>query len=578
MYHALYRKYRPQTFDDVIGQDSIVKVLKNSIKNHKFSHAYLFFGSRGVGKTSLSKIFAKAVNCLDSSDGNPCGKCKNCMVASENQAVDILEIDAASNNGVDEIRELRNKINLVPTELKYKVYIIDEVHMLSIGAFNALLKTLEEPPEHAIFILATTDPQKVPETIISRCQCFSFQRISQTSIVNRLEYVCKKEGIDIDSDVLNEIALSSDGGMRDSLGMLDKLSSYTTDKITMDIYTELNGLVTYRDLEKFSDSLFSKDYKGVLKDLENFNNCGKNLVQIISQFMYFLRDKLVNYYVNSDNMLYSVHDVEKIVNLINEKMFDIKKSSNPRIYVEILLLTFMSNLDQAEKSMKPLDIKKTKSSTKTVEKDNSTSFDDNPSNYVEEKTSTNDNITETSFVSNDLDDTVSSIDHSAVALDDFMHPILNIEEIIKVRVNNALALANKKILNEEIHNLNILNDYTFDQKIGYLVCEILNSKFRVASEDIIVISYEYDSIVKQNLLHLEQMEKVYYELTHSKKEFAIISDEEWKRVKTEYITKLKSGNHYEVLEEPTKEFKKEEEDDIILSDTTSLFGDIVEID
>ena len=578
MYHALYRKYRPQTFDDVIGQDSIVKVLKNSIKNHKFSHAYLFFGSRGVGKTSLSKIFAKAVNCLDSSDGNPCGKCKNCMVASENQAVDILEIDAASNNGVDEIRELRNKINLVPTELKYKVYIIDEVHMLSIGAFNALLKTLEEPPEHAIFILATTDPQKVPETIISRCQCFSFQRIAPTSIVNRLEYVCKKEGIDIDSDVLNEIALSSDGGMRDSLGMLDKLSSYTTDKITMDIYTELNGLVTYRDLEKFSDSLFSKDYKGVLNDLENFNNCGKNLVQIISQFMYFLRDKLVNYYVNSDNMLYSVHDVEKIVNLINEKMFDIKKSSNPRIYVEILLLTFMSNLDQAEKSMKPLDIKKTKSSTKTVEKDNSTSFDDNPSNYVEEKTSTNDNITETSFVSNDLDDTVSSIDHSAVALDDFMHPILNIEEIIKVRVNNALALANKKILNEEIHNLNILNDYTFDQKIGYLVCEILNSKFRVASEDIIVISYEYDSIVKQNLLHLEQMEEVYYELTHSKKEFAIISDEEWNRVKTEYITKLKSGNHYEVLEEPTKEFKKEEEDDIILSDTTSLFGDIVEID
>ena len=227
MYQALYRKYRPQTFDDVVGQTSIVKVLKNSIEQHKFCHAYMFFGSRGTGKTSLSKIFARAVNCLDPIDGNPCGKCKNCLAASEKECVDILEIDAASNNGVDEIRELRNKINLVPAELKYKVYIIDEIHMLSIGAFNALLKTLEEPPEHAIFILATTDPQKVPETIISRCQCFSFQRISTDMLIRRLEYVCNCENIKIENDVLKEIALAADGGMRDSLGMLDKLSSYT---------------------------------------------------------------------------------------------------------------------------------------------------------------------------------------------------------------------------------------------------------------------------------------------------------------------------------------------------------------
>ena len=256
MYQALYRKYRPQTFDDVVGQSSIVKVLKNSIEQRKFCHAYMFFGSRGTGKTSLSKIFAKAVNCLEPIDGNPCGKCKNCLIASEKECVDILEIDAASNNGVDEIRELRNKINLVPAELKYKVYIIDEVHMLSIGAFNALLKTLEEPPEHVIFILATTDPQKVPETIISRCQCFSFQRISIDMLIQRLEYVCNCENIKIDNEVLREIAVAADGGMRDSLGMLDKLSSYTDDLITMDIYTELNGLITKKDLKMFSDNSY----------------------------------------------------------------------------------------------------------------------------------------------------------------------------------------------------------------------------------------------------------------------------------------------------------------------------------
>lgn len=583
MYQALYRKYRPQTFDDVVGQTSIVKVLKNSIEQHKFCHAYMFFGSRGTGKTSLSKIFARAVNCLDPIDGNPCGKCKNCLAASEKECVDILEIDAASNNGVDEIRELRNKINLVPAELKYKVYIIDEVHMLSIGAFNALLKTLEEPPEHAIFILATTDSQKVPETIISRCQCFSFQRISTDMLIRRLEYVCNCENIKIENDVLKEIALAADGGMRDSLGMLDKLSSYTDDLITMDIYTELNGLITKRDLKIFSDSIFSCNFKEVLSQITKFNDCGKNLVQITSQFMYYLRDLLVDYYTKTKNCDYDISLVEKLITVINEKMFDIKKSGNPKIYIEILLLNFMSSIN-GDFVGKSTDIK-------VSQEKNSVIFNDKKNESISEKTIETSIVKEEPIVVSDeivVDDTKNEKNDSlddAVYLEDndnsvskTVGDILNLDEIINVRINNAFALANKQVLTQEMNKLSLLNDYTFDQQIGYLVCEILNSKFRVASDDIIVLSYEYDSIVQQNLEHLEQMEDVYNKLTGSVKKFAIITDNQWNELKSEYISHLKNGEHYEIKEEPEKLFKKEETNDIISNDAASIFGDIVEFD
>ena len=591
MYQVLYRKYRPKTFDDVVGQTSVVKVLRNSIQSQKFCHAYMFFGSRGTGKTSLSKIFAKAVNCLNPIEGNPCGKCKNCLAASEKECVDILEIDAASNNGVDEIRELRNKINLVPAELKYKVYIIDEVHMLSIGAFNALLKTLEEPPEHAIFILATTDPQKVPETIISRCQCFSFQRISTDMLIKRLKYVCDEENIKIDDDVLSEIAIASDGGMRDSLGMLDKLSSFSNDLITMDTYVELNGLVTRKDLEVFSEFVFFNDFKNALECINKFNDGGKNLIQIISQFMYYLRDLLVDHYINSSNISYDIHLVERLITLINEKMFDIKRSGNPKIYIEVLFLNFMSEINNGSHALNDKDNDVFDLKNKTINVNNSENKSINT--FPAEKQ--DDSYKQNTFVDRDfsLDNNSIAINSNTDSMTDVTvdsgtdievntsintNKILNLDDILKVRVNNAFALANKQVLNREIDNLKLLNDYTFDQQIGYLVCEILNSKFRVASDEIIVLSYEYNSIVQQNLEHLEQMEDVYYELTKSRKKFAIITDDEWSRLKAEYISHLKNGEHYVVKEEPAKEFKKEESNDIIDNDATALFGDIVEID
>ena len=233
-YLALYRKYRPKSFEDFVGQDEIAKIIKNEILNDKISHAYLFSGPRGTGKTSTAKIIARMINCHNlATDGIPCGKCESCINFNNNS--DIVEIDAASNNGVDEIRELRDKVNLVPTSGKYKIYIIDEVHMLTTQAFNALLKTLEEPPAHVIFILATTEFHKIPITVVSRCQKFQFLKFSIEEIISKLQYIVDNENINVSNDVLYEIARLSDGGLRDAINMLDQLSSFSDGELTINV-------------------------------------------------------------------------------------------------------------------------------------------------------------------------------------------------------------------------------------------------------------------------------------------------------------------------------------------------------
>ena len=584
MYHALYRKYRPVDFNSVVGQDSIIKTLKNSIKNHNFSHAYMFFGPRGTGKTTVSKIFARNINCLNSKDGIACEECSACKVSFSKDCVDIIEIDAASNNGVDEIRDLKNKISLVPSELKYKVYIIDEVHMLSIGAFNALLKTLEEPPEHAIFILATTDPQKVPETIISRCQCFSFKRISDKAIVDRLKYVCSCENIDVEEDVLENIALLSDGGLRDALGSLDKLVSYTESKITMDDFNEVNGVISSKDMDIFLSDILSGNIPNVLTSIAKFNDSGKNLIQIMSQLINFSRDIVVNYYISNKEYAFSIDVVQNFVNILNEKMFDIKKSGNTKIYIEMLLLKFINDY---------VNLK-----TKIVEKNNfvkeinkNVSVTNNNEVTVNEEKINNDNVVENNKDdNNDAVEEKNSMKDSNIEISynkeeiteekfDNKNPkIINIDAIMKIRVNNTLALANKNLLRLEMNNFEVLRDYSFDQEIGYIICGILDGKLRAVSSDAIIISYEYDSNVKQNLYIIDKIEDVYNKITNSNKKIAIISDDYWEKVKQEYINNLRNGIKYEVEEEPKAVYEELKNDDIITSSAVSLFGDIVEID
>ena len=583
MYRALYRKYRPQGFESVVGQNTIVRTLKNSIINNSFSHAYIFFGPRGVGKTTASKIFARAINCLEPVNGDACGKCKNCIHSFERECVDIIEIDAASNNGVDEIRELKNKISLVPAELKYKVYIIDEVHMLSLGAFNALLKTLEEPPEHAIFILATTDPQKVPETIISRCQCFSFKRISEEMIVKRLREVCEMEGIEVDDNVLLEIAISSDGGMRDALGALDKLTAYTKSKITVDDFAELNGVITSKMLEELCNCIFNGDISQVLSLISKYNNDGKNLIQILLQIMHISRNMVINYYVDkSNNSNISIDKVLLLVNLINEKMFDIKKSGNPKIYIEMLLIKYIKDnglaLNDSSIENKVEEISCIESSADSTSKNVVDNSDDEEYDFDKEFSDIDDN-------GDDIDKSVflkpikeiESIDNDYSSGNIEQKKVINMDEIIKVRVNNTLAKANKQILNTELENIKKLNDFTFDQEIGYIVCSLLDASLRAASEENIILSYEYDSTVRQNLTELDKFIYVYNKITGSSKKIAMITHDEWEKEKEKYIKKIKEGIHYEVIEEPVEVYEESKKDDIISNSAMDLFGDIVEI-
>ena len=293
-YTALYRKWRPQTFDDVRGQDHIVRTLKNQILTDHVGHAYLFCGTRGTGKTSIAKIFARAVNCEHPKDGSPCGECPSCKKILAGNSLNVMEIDAASNNGVDDVREIRNQVQYPPSEGKYRVYIIDEVHMLSAGAFNALLKTLEEPPSYVIFILATTEVSRIPVTILSRCQRYDFHRISVRTITDRLIELCAAEKIDAEEEALRYIARIADGSMRDALSLLDQCAAFHFDeKLTYDAVLSELGAVDNSVFTRLLDELVAGDAKAALKELDQAVIQGRELTQMMTDFVWYLRNVLL---------------------------------------------------------------------------------------------------------------------------------------------------------------------------------------------------------------------------------------------------------------------------------------------
>ena len=329
-YISLYRKYRPKKFEDVIGQDHITRALQNQIVLNKIGHAYLFTGSRGIGKTTVARIFAKAVNCENNKNGSPCGECAACKQLENESNINIIEIDAASNNKVDDIRELREKVKFLPVNAKYKVYIIDEVHMLTDSAFNALLKTLEEPPSYVIFILATTEAHKLPATILSRCIRFDFKLVSINALIKLLQSILDNENISYDNDALKIIASSGEGSVRDTLSIADCVIAYTNGKITKEIVEKVLGTTDNQLLINFFDLILNKDVGGILQFINKIDNEGKNLSVFVKDLAKYARNLLICTSCKSPN---------EILNLTQEEFEKIKEQSNK--FTENQLINYM---------------------------------------------------------------------------------------------------------------------------------------------------------------------------------------------------------------------------------------------
>lgn len=364
-YQALYRVWRPQQFIDVVGQEHVTTTLQNALLQQKISHAYLFSGPRGTGKTSAAKILAKAVNCEKAPITEPCNECNSCLGITDGSIPDVIEIDAASNNGVEEIRDIRDKVKYAPNVVKYKVYIIDEVHMLSIGAFNALLKTLEEPPKHVIFILATTEPHKIPLTIISRCQRFDFKRITAQAIVGRMKQIVEESGVNCDDRALQVIARAAEGGMRDALSLLDQAISFSQDQVTLEDALAVTGTVSQNFLNQLARAIHEKNAAAGLEALEDLLLQGKDPVRFIEDQIYFYRDMLLykaaptleeslERVMLDDDFLELANQIQpgqiyELIEVLNKAQQEMRWTNHPRIFLEVAVV----KLCQLEKPATP---------------------------------------------------------------------------------------------------------------------------------------------------------------------------------------------------------------------------------
>ena len=583
MYQALYRKYRPKTLDDVYGQDVIVKIIKNSILNNQINHAYLFAGPRGTGKTSIAKIFAKIINCEHPVDCKPCGKCVSCT--QENNS-DIIEIDAASNNGVDEIRELRNKVNLLPAYGKYKVYIIDEVHMLTQGAFNALLKTLEEPPAHVIFILATTDPHKVIETILSRCQRLDFKKISTEAIVENLSIIAKKENIDIEKDALTEIAKLADGGMRDSVGMLDQARAYTEGKITINDIHDINGTLTDNDLRKLLENIIDNKLDEILEKIDKYNDQGKNFVKLLEEFIDFVRNILLykeapKYFKERKQNIenyeqiapkISIKELFLIIETLNKYSFEMKNNNNSKLLFELAFIKIISDKnnviveknEQKSENLSKVPEKNLQIKEKIIEKvENSPK---NVENFTKKQTKS-EQLSPTSLNESVKDEKKVQ---NAKKINDKLHS--NIEQIKQIRIDNTLAKFNKKELKNIIPALELLNDLLINPDYSHAASILLDGTLKAASDENLIFVYKTKRLSDLFNENLPILEETIAKILNKKYNLIATNLDEWEIIKNDFNNKLRPFIYKEEQFNLEDIFKEDESEDNI----QSMFEDIIE--
>lgn len=590
MYQTLYRKYRPQNFDEVVGQQVIVKTLKNAILNQRLNHAYLFTGPRGTGKTSIAKIFAKTINCSNLQGTNPCDECESCLQILNKQSIDIIEIDAASNNGVDEIRELRSKASLVPTVGKYKVYIIDEVHMLTQGAFNALLKTLEEPPSHIVFILATTEPHKIPATIISRCQRFDFKKIAREDMITKLRFITEKENVIVEDNAYDEIISQSDGCMRDALSILDQVIAFSDNHVTLENVHEINGTLPETELIDFIKNIKSQEYEQIFCKIEQYENLGKNYIKLSEELMSVLRNILL--FMNVPNCtlddnrknfygdivsLFTVKELMEYIKKINEYLFEMKKTNNVRILFEMMIVSLMQeeqNLDviptitpvksEKESAIKNVESTKTESSFKE-----DTQIEAGIEQFKNKNTVEVIKSLEPSNISNEEEMIVTK--HEQTKLDS--KTMEKIRILQKIRINNTLYGFNKQKMLEIKSKLEEVKKLLIDKEYSNYASMILDAEVKVASEDHIVFLCKNERMEIEFLQNLPYIDRT-LERIYNKKMYSVsINLENWEIIKKEFNSKLKK---YEWIEEPADITEYYENQKKQTSMIDNFFGDIVE--
>ena len=524
-YKVLYRKYRPDGFENLVGQKHVVDILKNSIKEKKLAHAYLFSGPRGTGKTSTARILAKSVNCLDNKSGIACGKCISCI--SFNGNPDIIEIDAASNNGVEEIRELINNVKIMPTSLKYKVYIIDEVHMLSQSAFNALLLTLEEPPEHVIFILATTNLESVPITIVSRCQRFEFHRITEIDILERLKFVCNEEKIAYEEEGLKEIANLADGGLRDALSILDQLSK-NDEVITSKLVTDEIGSISNKKIDDLIKFIDKNDIDGIEKIFDELQSVNLNYKVFVKKLVYALSNLGVKLLNSPDEWRLSFDDCKKMVLELNNILMKININVNPYLIIKMLLLGFVDSEKKANK----------------IEKNSGIVTSVQPS--LKQKK---------------IEVEIPKKMEKEVHENYYMHQ----DKKVSARINNCFVAATK---NNLLNLKDKWDSFIFEMEDSSLKGLLSDTSIVAASSEYAIVEVTIPHKNRDLMENLDKIENLFNKYINSQYKLVFIEDKRWNEEKTMYAKNIRSGYKYSLVSE-LEDDKPQENLDI--SDVADIF-------